>query len=216
LIALDAWADQGIEPPKSNYPRVADSDGDDDSDSEEGRNHRSGGGATLVSIDEARAAFPAIPGVNFPSVMNELEVLDFGPLFNSVGGRLTVLPPLRGASYRVFVPKPDMDGLGVAGIRPMEIRVPLGTNTGWNVRAPGARAPNLCGLNGSFIPFAKTKAERLASGDPRRSLEERYRGHEGFVKAVRNAAMDLNHDGFLLQEDANTWIKAAEASIVLR
>ncbi len=98
----------------------------------------------------------------------------------------------------------------------MEIRVPLGTNTGWNVRAPGARAPNLCGLNGSFIPFAKTKAERLASGDPRRSLEERYQDHAGFVKAVRKAAMDLVHDRFLLQEDANTWIKAAEASNVLR
>ncbi len=216
LIALDGWADQGIEPPKSNYPRLAGGDDDDEGDSEEGRHHPSGGGATLVSIAEARAAFPAIPGVNFPTVMNELEVLDFGPLFNSVGGRLTVLPPLRGASYRVFVPKPDMDGLGVAGIRPMEIRVPLGTNTGWNVRAPGARAPNLCGLNGSFIPFAKTKAERLASGDPRRSLEERYQDHAGFVKAVRKAAMDLVHDRFLLQEDADTWIKAAEASNVLR
>jgi hypothetical protein len=33
---------------------------------------------------------------------------------------------------------------------------------------------------------------------------------------VRKAAMDLVHDRFLLQEDANTWIKAAEASNVLR
>jgi len=82
---------------------------------------------TLVTLEEAREAFPKIPGVNFPTVMNELELLDFGPGFNSEGGTLTVLPPVLGPSYKVFVPKPDEDGQDIAGIRPMEIRVPLGT-----------------------------------------------------------------------------------------
>jgi hypothetical protein len=115
-----------------------------------------------------------------------------------------------------MVPQVDKDGLDLAGVRPMQIRVPLGTNAGWNVRAPGRREGNLCGLSGSFIPFATTKAERLASGDPRKSLEERYKDHEGYVKAVSKAAKKLMHEGFLLQEDADRFIREAAASNVLR
>jgi hypothetical protein len=200
LVALDAWVDKGIAPPPSNYPQLG--------DEEEG--------GTLVSREQAESAFPKIPGVNFPTVLNELEVLDFGPDFNSEGGVLTRLPPRLGSSYQIFVPKPDEDGLDIAGIRPVEIRAPLGTNTGWNVRAPGFRGSNLCGLSGSFIPFATTQAERLATGDPRRSLEERYHSHDGYVSAVKRAARDLMQERLLLQEDAQRLINAAEASSVLK
>jgi len=200
LIALDAWADGGIKPPESNYPRL----GEDED------------GGTLVSREQAERAFPKIPGVSFPTVLNELEVLDFGSEFNSEGGVLTLLPPHLGPSYKIFVPKPDEDGLDIAGIRPIEIRAPLGTNTGWNVRAPGFRAPNLCGLSGSFIPFATMKTERLATGDPRKSLEERYRTHKGYVRAVKHAARELMEERFLLEEDAQRFISAAEASNILR
>jgi Alpha/beta hydrolase domain len=149
-------------------------------------------------------------------MLNELELLDFGPLFDSEGGILTELPPLLGPSYKIFVPKPDQDGLDIAGIRPIEIRAPLGTNMGWNVRAPGFRAPNLCGLNGSFVPFATTTAERLANGDPRLSLKERYKDHQGYVAAVEKAAAELVHERFLLQEDADRFISDAKASSVLK
>lgn len=196
LMALDAWVDRGVEPPASNYPSLR--------------------GRTLVPLDAAQKAFPNIPGVTFPPMLNELQLLDFGPLFDSQGGILTVLPPLLGPSYKLFVPEPDPDGLDVAGIRPMEIRVPLGTNVGWNVRAPGFRAPNLCGLNGSFIPFATTRTERLAKGDPRRSLKERYKNHNGYVAAVEQAAAELVQSRFLLQEDANRFISDAKASSVLK
>ncbi len=217
LIALDAWADAGIEPPKSNYPRLGGDDDDAREDDENGEwQQETRSGATLVSLGEARRGFPAIPGVNFPTVLNQLELLDYGPLFRSVGGRLTVLPPLHGTSYAAFVPRPDEDGLDIAGIRTVESRAPVGTNLGWALRAPGFRAPNLCALAGSYVPFATTKAERLASGDPRKSLQERYKDHAGFVKAVQKAAMELVHERFLLQEDANTWVSTAEASNVLR
>jgi Alpha/beta hydrolase domain len=196
LVALDAWADQGREPPRTRYPRVQNQ--------------------TLVSLDAYRAAFPAIPGVEAPTVLNELELLHYGPEFDSEGGRLTLLPPLIGPSYLVLVPKPDEEGLDIAGIRPMQIRAPLGTNLGWNVRATGFLAPNLCSLSGSYIPFATTEAERLASDDPRQSLEERYGDHAGFVRAVRRAAQQLVRQGFLLQEDAERYIQAAEESDVLR
>ena len=195
LIALDRWADRGVLPPQSEVPSV-----------------RHG---TLVSLAEAREAFPDIPGVEFPSGLNSLELLDYGPEFSSVGGRLTVLPPLLGNSYVLRVPRPDEDGLDIAGIRPIEIRAPLGTNTGWNVRAEGLRRPHLCALSGSFIPFAVTRAEREATGDPRRSLRERYHNHHGYVQAVRRAARELVRERFLLEEDAQRFIRQAENSHVL-
>lgn len=214
LMALDAWANKGIEPPQSNYPGLE----REDRGRHEGRDGHGDDeeGGTLVPLDEAREHFPAIPGVSFPTVMNELELLNFGSGFNSEGGILTLLPPHLGPSYELFVPKTNKDGLDLAGIRPMEVRAPLGTNMGWNVRAPAFRAPNLCALSGSFIPFATTKAERLAAGDPRRSLEERYQTHEGYVAAVKHAAEELMEDRFLLKEDADLFISAAEASNILK
>jgi len=85
---------------------------------------------------------------------------------------------------------------------------------GWNVRmAP--RAPDLCGLSGAYVPFATTPAERLATGDSRLSLEERYKDHAGFVKAVEKAANKLVRERFMLPQDAQRYIEAARASMVL-
>jgi len=196
LQALDDWADRGIPPPDNAVPDV-----------------RNG---TLVSLAEARAAFPAIPGVQFPPFLNELELLDLGPDFFPGGGWISILPPNLGASYTVMVPKPGPDGIDLAGIRPVETRAPLGTNVGWNVRADGFRAPHLCGLNGSYIPFATTRAEREASGDPRPSLEERYGDHRGYVEAVRTATRELIRAGFLVEEDGERFVAGAESSTVLQ
>ncbi len=105
LVAMDLWADARVEPPPSNYPRL-----DDD---------------MLIELDDAGRRFPAIPGVTFPSVMNELPLWNFGPLFSVVGGIITLQPPLFSNHYQQFVPRSDKDGLNVAGVRPMQIRVPL-------------------------------------------------------------------------------------------
>jgi len=195
LMALDAWADRGVKPPDSNYPTLQ--------------------AGTLVSIDDARRIFPKIPGLNFPTMVNGVELLDFGPGFTPEGGRLTQLPPRVGARYNVYVPKPNEDGLDVAGIRPLEVRVPIGTHTGWNVRKKESRGPNLCELAGSFMPFAVTKEQRMTAGDPRKSLQERYGSHGGYVSAVRDAAKALVAERFLLEEDAARFVKEAESSTVL-
>ena len=114
------------------------------------------------------------------------------------------------------MPKADRDGFDVAGIHLVQVRAPIGTTTGWNVRTSAARSSDLCGLSGSYVPFAKTAAERTGSGDSRQSLEERYRTHEGFVAAVEKAARQLVRDRFLDQEDAERYVAAAKASSVLR
>jgi hypothetical protein len=114
------------------------------------------------------------------------------------------------------VPKPDMDGQDLAGIRPLEIRVPTGTHTGWNVRDAASRGPDLCGLSGSYFPLPATEAERKSQGDARKSLQERYTDHDGYVKAVKNAADALVQERFLLAEDAARYVREAESSGVLR
>ena len=196
LVALDDWVDRGIEPPPSAYPDV-----------------RNG---TLGTLQTAADAFPLIPDVSFPTVVNELYALDHGPLFSSRGGRLTLIPPVRGRRYEVLVPMPDRDGHDMAGVRTVDVSVPVGTNAGWNLQAPGARDEDLCGLRGSFIPFATTLEERLENGDPRRSLEERYGDHAGFVEAVRRAAAEAVASRMLLAEDVPTIIALAEESEILR
>jgi hypothetical protein len=195
LAAMDAWTDRGVAPPASNYPRAEN--------------------GTLVPLADARRAFPAIPGVAAPTVVNELELLDFGPAFGRLGGILGLQPPLVSHSYLILVPKPDADGLDIAGIRSMQIRVPLGTSTGWNVRTAGHRSPDLCGLTGSFIPFARTAAARRTSGDSRPSIEERYVGRDGLVRAVERAAKALVNERFLLPEDADRFVEAVKSADIL-
>ena len=65
---------------------------------------------------------------------------------------------------------------------------PLGTYLGWNITAGGFHQGQICNYVGGMIPFALTLAERLATGDPRLSLTERYGNHAGYVAAVTAAA----------------------------
>jgi hypothetical protein len=59
----------------------------------------------------------------------------------------------------------------------------------------------LVSLAGSAIPFAATKAQRTASGDPRLSVEERYKSKDDYLQKVRKAANDLVKDRYLLVDD---------------
>jgi Tannase and feruloyl esterase/Alpha/beta hydrolase domain len=196
-VALDEWVDQGIAPPPSNHPRIEN--------------------GTLVSLADYVAAFPSIPFIGKPTSFNTYQLLNWGPTFTSAGGIRSIEPPGLGPSYAMFVPKADADGLDIAGVRPMPIRVPLGTNTGWNVRNATHRPQDsLCGLTGTYVPFATTLAERLATGDPRPSLQERYTDHGGFVYAVSVAAKQLVLARFLLMEDFYKYVQGAATSDVLR
>ena len=109
---------------------------------------------------------------------------------------------------------PHDAGNGVDGLRLPDVQVPLGTYTDWNLRAAGyAEGEKFVG-SGVYIPFAKTKTERLATGDPRLSLEERYPSHDYYVEKVTHAAKRLVHERFLLEEDAQAIIDKAIASTI--
>jgi hypothetical protein len=126
------------------------------------------------------------------------------------------VPPLIKHVLPMKAAKVDADGNELGGV-PVVLRdAPLGTYVGWNITASGFYAGRLCSYAAGMIPFAKTRADRLATGDPRLSLVERYKDHAGYVDAVRAAAANAVKRGFLLQDDAATLIAAAEASNVLR
>jgi hypothetical protein len=112
--------------------------------------------------------------------------------------------------YGTLVAAVDADGNETSGIRLPPIAVPLATYTGWNLYA---RVPSeLCDRDGSYIPFARTKAEREAAGDPRPSIEERYGARDAYVAKVRAVADELVRDRLLLPADAAAYVRAAEAS----
>jgi hypothetical protein len=198
MVALERWVLEGQRPPKSRIPTI-----------------RQG---TLVPPDQASIGWPDIPGVNYSDRVNALALVDYGTEFNheDASGILTEPPVVyAGEDYAILIPKVDEDGNEIAGIRSTWIEAPLGTYAGWNLQLPPWPEDEVCG-SGSFIPFAESLAERLASGDPRLSLEERYGDHEGYVDAVRDAAERLVSDGFLLAEDAEVLIQEAEDSAVLQ
>jgi hypothetical protein len=191
LVDLDAWVTAGTAPPDDRLPRVAD-------------------GTLAPPLPQEASGFPRIPGVVYNGVHHTGDLWDFGPDFDK--GFLSVLPPrLVGTPYPVFVPKADTDGNDIAGVRLPEVAVPVATYTGWALRADGLDG---CDAAGQKIAFARTKADRLAAGDPRPSLEERYADHGAYVSAVARAALALKAERFLLDEDVAAATASAQAASV--
>ena len=119
--------------------------------------------------------------------------------------------PEGGKQYRALVSEVGTDGNEIAGIRLPDIAAPLATYTGWNAYKTPYPQGELCDRDGSYAPLPKTKAERMSSGDPRLSLEERYGDHAGYVAQVTAAAAALVKERLLLPEDADRYIAAARA-----
>jgi hypothetical protein len=153
--------------------------------------------------------------------INPVLDYDFGPRFNTsdASGIPTLAPPRIRQALRMLVPRVDGDGNEVGGVPVVLHDAPLGTYLGWNITTGGGKpfhADKICNYAGGMIPFARTKAEREANNDPRPSLEERYGTHEGYLKAVRDAADRAVKEGFLLPADAERLIQQAVASRVLQ
>jgi hypothetical protein len=122
----------------------------------------------------------------------------------------SVLPPREIGRYPVFVPLADRDGMAVAGIRGLPVAVPRATYTGWNPRAEGFGPAVLFPLQGATLPLAPTREARLAAGDPRPSIAERYPDPAAYVAAVRTAAAELVAARLLLPRDAEALTLRAE------
>ena len=198
-LALVDWVTKGTEPPESRYPRL-----------DRGE---------LVMPTRLAMGFPAIPGWPLPdNILNRMLVYDFGKEFRDtdLSGAISIQPPIVTLTIPMLAPRTDADGNEVDGVASTLHQAPLGTYTGWNITAAGYLKGRVCGFAGGYIPFAVTKADRLASGDPRPSLEERYRSHDVYVSRVKDASRRLVAQRFLVQEDADRLVHEAEGSNILR
>jgi len=194
--ALDQWSTKGTAPPPSMVPHLAD-------------------GTLVPPMPQQTQGFPKIPGVSYTGLKSTRYLLNYGPHYYETG-IMTVNPPVitqpmfdnpkNGPIYPTFVPKTDADGNDVAGVRLPDVSVPLATYTGWALRS-GPQANDGCEGTGQMIAFAKTKAERLASGDPRLSIEERYASADAYTTAARKAIDDLVAKRYMLREDVDAYVQ---------
>ncbi len=218
IVRFRDWIMNGTLPPPSRYPTLAD--------------------GNLVDPVKAAMGFPTIPvsavapgwrtTVPEAGFINPVLDYDWGPAFNPAdasGVPDLIVPPIKQV-IKMVVPRVDADGNEVGGVPVVLTGAPLGTYLGWNIVDSRTSPPltsyrpfhggQVCGYSGGMIPFAQTKAQRLANNDPRLSLEERYTDHAGYVAAVAEAAIDAVSQGFLLPADADKLIAAAYASNVLK
>jgi hypothetical protein len=187
IANMDAWVRNGLLPPPSSYPKIAD--------------------GTLVPLQDY--APPAIPAVNRPHEANQAWRVDFGT--NWRDGILSIQPPKVSEPFPVLVPQVDADGNERDGVRLPEITVPLATYASWNLRDPSIGAPDQrVSFELSYLPFPKTAAERQTTGDPRKSIAERYSDRETYLTRYHAAVEDLVKQRWILPEDRDAIVHRGE------
>jgi hypothetical protein len=189
-IDLDEWSTRGVRPPNSQVPKLRD-------------------GTLVPPLPQSAVGFPSIPGVTYTGLKTTRYRLNYGPNFYqtfipTINPPVITPPyednPANGPIYPSFVPKTDSDGNDIAGIRLPELVVPLATYTGWGLRS-GVWANDGCEASGQYIPFAATMAARVAAGDPRPSVQERYPSWGLYRTQVIKAVDDLVRNRFLICDD---------------
>jgi hypothetical protein len=198
LEDMVAWIEKGMAPPANQYPRLAD--------------------GTLVQATKAAVGFPDLPMVRLvDNFENPLFDYEWGANFNynDLSGIVSTMPPATKQVIPLLVPRVNADGNETSGVASVLHQAPLGTYLGWNIIPAGFSKGQQCAFTGGFIPFASTKAERMAANDPRLSLEERYGSQKAYVAAVRAAADKAVSDRFLLPEDADRLVQQAASSHIL-
>jgi hypothetical protein len=189
LVAINNWITTGAEPPESQLPRI--------------------GKDNLVEVSALN--FPKIPGIALPKEPTPVFRLNYGPDFRTKG-IIAFEPPKIERRFRVLIPQVDKDGNETSGIRLPDQVTPLATYTGWNLRDPAIGAPDaMFDMVGSMIPFARTRAEREKSGDPRPSIEERYASRDEYLRKVEAAAQPLVRQGLMIQTDVAKFVERASA-----
>jgi len=189
-IDLDEWSTRGISPPDSQVPKLRD-------------------GTLVPPLPQSRVGFPSIPGVTYTGLKTTRYRFNYGPDFYktfipTINPPVMTPPyednPANGPIYPSYVPKTDSDGNDIAGIRLPELTVPLATYTGWGLRS-GVWANDGCESSGQYIPFKATKADRIAAGDPRPAVEERYHSYTQYRNKVVEAVDRLVRRRFMICDD---------------
>ena len=189
MLNLDRWVREGVAPPPSQHPRLSN--------------------GTAVARESVQGIFNLM-GASFPKAPPVKTAQDYGP-----DEQHPTYPPKEGGQYGILVSSVDADGNEVAGVRLPDLRVPLATYTGWNVRHADSGGENhqVVGgpLLGSTFALPKTAADRQKAGDPRSAIDERYKGKDDYLARVRSAAEELAGERYILPEDIETVVGHAAA-----
>jgi hypothetical protein len=186
LVRLVEWVADDRTPPPSAYPTLA--------------------AGTLVPVSALK--LPPIPDVTPPSVIHEAYRVDYGPRW--AAGIITREPPGIGAPFPTRVSQVDADGNEVAGIRGVELLVPLATYLPWQLRGGrGSDAAELVDFLGTYVPLPRTEAERQRWGDGRSSIAQRYADKQAYLAAAGRAADSLGAAGLLLPQDVRAVVERA-------
>ncbi len=191
LLNLDRWVSEGLLPPPTAIPRLAN--------------------RTAATPEQVVARFRAIPGIAVPNAERRLSVwrTDLGPTADE---GVATLPVTLGERYQTLVSQLDADYNELGGIQLPDITVPVASYTGWNPRHPDTGGEGqILSMMGSTLPFPATKAEREQRDDPRAAIEERYRDREDYVTRVRAAAEVLARQRYILDEDIEVVVANAAA-----
>ena len=189
LVNLVSWVANATDPPLAKHPRIDDS--------------------TAVKRPDTFPTFDRLPGLStpHPDKLWVIRTIDLGPRAAEGVGQY---PPEEGATYQCLVPAVDEDGNEVAGIRLPDISQPVATHAGWNTRAIETGSPDQqMPMQGFSRWFPTTAAERSATRDPRRSIEERYASREEYERLARADSQRLVDAGYVLGEDLEVVVQNA-------
>ncbi|MBI2157936.1 MAG: hypothetical protein HYU26_13690 [Candidatus Rokubacteria bacterium] len=171
LVNLDRWVVDGVAPPPSRHPRLAD--------------------GTAVPPATLRPVFDAIPAARYPRHHALPRRLDWGTLPPGPG-------PAYGS--RVSAVDADGNEVAGIRLPELAVPLATHTGWNLRHPDIGG-AEQLLVFAGATLPFPRTRAEREAAGDPRPSLEERYASRDEYLRRVREAARALGAERYLLEED---------------
>jgi len=188
LVRMLEWVNDNKVPPVSRFPKISNK--------------------TLV--DRKKMMYPEIPGIFYPATIHTAHQVDYGSRWLTEG-IIDNQPPKVGKAYPSKIAKVDPIGNELAGIRNVEVAVPLGTYFPWNVRlGQDGGSFELTNFKGTFIPLPKDEIIRNENGDSRPSVEGLYKSKSDYLIKIKAAASQLVYDGFLLSRDQPYVTKRAE------
>jgi len=187
MVALVKWIDESETPPPSQYPTFE--------------------AGTLVSFDQV--AYPDIPNLTTPATIHVAYRVDYGPRWED--GIIDLQPPGIGNAFSALVSKVDSLGNEMAGIRNVELQVPLATYLPWNLRIglPG-ETKEISDFVGTYIPFYTTPNLSDLHQDPRPAIKSLYADKVKYLERIREAAENLATAGYVLREDIDYLVNRSE------
>jgi hypothetical protein len=179
LVHLDRWVVDGVEPPPSRHPRLAD--------------------GTAVAPELLARVFAGIRAARYPPHCAKPRRLDWSTMPPRPGQAFGSL---------VSAVDADGNELAGIALPELTVSLATHTGWNLRHPDIGG-ADQLLVFAGATISFARTRVEREASGDPRPSVEERYPSRTDYLDRVRQAARSLVDASYLLEEDVELSVAAA-------